>query len=257
MNNRIVLALGILAVWMAITLGPQFVGDPDSRPLLNIVAYGINWGVAVAAAFMLAAVVLFRWNDVALVAPRPARSLLLLWFPLLYIALFLTIAAGRGLPPADVIGFLLLNTLLVGMSEELMFRGVLFSALRTSLRIWPAIILTSMAFGAVHLLNVFITGDLPGAALQALSAGLSSLIFFAIMLRTGSIIPAIIYHMLWDFSTFLIVWGDAGATSDVHPEGVALLVPLLLTLPNVAVALFLLRKVGKDGAPAQGAPLGA
>jgi membrane protease YdiL (CAAX protease family) len=251
MNNRILIALGAFVIWIAITFEPQVVGDQVDRPLLDIVSHGVNWGIAAATAFMLAVVFLFRWNDIGLVAPRPARSLLLMWFPLLYVVLFLVFAAIRSLPPTSVIGLLLLNTLLVGISEELMFRGVLFRALRTSLQIWPAIILTSLAFGGVHLLNVFITGDLTGAALQALTAALSSLVFFAILLRTGSIIPAIVYHMLWDFSTLLIAAGQ----SDVAPVAVSSVpqfVPVLLVLPNVLVALFLLRNVGKD--PALAAP---
>lgn len=247
MNNRIYLALGVLVVWMSITMGPQLVGGQDSRPLLDIVGHGVNWGIAAAAAVMLAVVFLFRWHDVGLAAPKPARSLLLMWFPLAYVAVFFVMAASEGMPSASVIGFLLLNTLLVGISEELMFRGVLFRALHTALRIWPAILLTSLAFGGVHLLNVFITGDLAGAAVQALNAGLSSLVFFAILLRTGSIIPAIIYHILWDFATFLVTAGDTGAPAAV-PQAVAYLVPLLFVLPNALVALYLLRNIGKTEA---------
>ena len=43
------------------------------------------------------------------------------------------------------------------------------------------------------------------AAAQAVAAAMSGLLFIAIRLRTGSLIPAMAYHALWDFGTLLLV----------------------------------------------------
>jgi len=155
-----------------------------------------------------------------------------------------------GFPPGPIVFYVLLNTFLVGVSEEVMFRGVLFRALLENMRIWPAIILTSLLFGAVHTLNGFNTGDWGAALLQSMAAAMSGMLFVAIVIRTGSIWPAIIFHWLWDGMLFMMsvaaslakgaaadpsLQADLGAGSVVYP--------LLLALPNFLWALWLLRKV--------------
>lgn len=42
------------------------------------------------------------------------------------------------------------STTIAPISEEIVFRGWLFNALRRRLRLWPAIILSSLAFAAIH-----------------------------------------------------------------------------------------------------------
>ncbi len=105
--------------------------------------------------------------------------------------------------------WVLFNTSLVGLSEELMFRGVLLQALRQTVSIWPAVALTTLAFGAVHSLNVFITGDLGAALIQSTAAALSGLFFIAPRLRTGSLWPSIAVHGLWDGAAFLVALSSA------------------------------------------------
>ncbi len=68
---------------------------------------------------------------------------------------------------------ILLSTIFVGLSEETMFRGILFQALRTRVNLWPAMIWTSVLFGSVHILNALTTGELLNAMLQAFTATLS------------------------------------------------------------------------------------
>jgi membrane protease YdiL (CAAX protease family) len=126
-----------------------------------------------------------------------------------------------------------------------MFRGVLFQGLRSQMRLWPAMIMTSLLFGSVHVLNVFSTGDFAGSALQALAATMSGFVFMAILIRTGSIWPAIIYHALWDFGTFMIS-AHVTPTTTVAPPATAYVVPVALVLPNFLYALYLLRYVPNE-----------
>jgi len=84
-----------------------------------------------------------------------------------------------------------------------MFRGILFQGLLSSFNIWPAILLTSLLFGSVHLSNVFITGDFVDAMIQVLQATLGGIWFLALRLRTRSVYPAMLMHGLWDFAIFL------------------------------------------------------
>ncbi|MBI4045372.1 MAG: CPBP family intramembrane metalloprotease [Devosia nanyangense] len=142
--------------------------------------------------------------------------------------------------PATV-AFLAVNALLVGFSEETMFRGVLYRGLRSRLSFWPAAWVTSAIFGCVHVLNSLGTGDLLAASLQAITAFMAGTFFLAVVLRTRSILPAILLHAAWDFLLLTM----ASSTPDIgpiEPSLVTLSLPLLLDLPLFIYALFILRK---------------
>jgi membrane protease YdiL (CAAX protease family) len=168
---RLPVALAVYVGWVLLTLfGMRWAGDGSKKPLLDTVSHGVGWNLAMAVALLAAATLAMRWRDLKFVAPRPVGSLRILWFPSLYLLLFAVLSVVLGLPPAATVGFVLLNTLLVGLSEEWMFRGVLFQALRSRLAMWPSILLMSAMFGAVHVLNVFVTGQLFDAVVQAMAA---------------------------------------------------------------------------------------
>ncbi len=93
---------------------------------------------------------------------------------------------------------------MVGFSEEVMFRGFLLSALRGVMGVWPAVILSSVLFGAVHVTNGFITGAWGPAVVQASMAAMSGLAFAALRVRTGSLWPGIVLHGLWDAGLFFM-----------------------------------------------------
>ncbi|WP_242342462.1 CPBP family intramembrane glutamic endopeptidase [Anaeromyxobacter terrae] len=79
-------------------------------------------------------------------------------------------------------------TLLVGLYEELLFRGYLFQALAERLRPWPAIVLVSAAFGAIHYPNPGVT------ALGAAATVLYGVLLGALLVRTRSLWTCIGFH---------------------------------------------------------------
>jgi hypothetical protein len=222
--------------------------------LLDAVTSGLGWTWLVAAGFILGVALWQGWRDVALDRWANVAGWRLAWLPMVYIGCGLAVATFLGLPPATVLLLILLNTLLVGFSEELMFRGVLLQAFRHATSIWMAVLLTSVAFGAVHSLNVFVTGDLRAALIQSSAAFLSGLVFIALRLRTGSLWPPIIVHALWDFATFTL--GAAGheaaagglpaeAATPAGATGLVEFLPVLLVLPNAIYGLWLMRNIGR------------
>jgi len=78
--------------------------------------------------------------------------------------------------------------------EELLFRGVLFKSVEDMAGSWIAIIVSSLVFGFVHLLNP--DGTFAGAAYIAIEAGL---LLSAAYLVTRRLWMAIGYHMLWNY----------------------------------------------------------
>lgn len=243
------MALAITAVWTAITIGGGVVQDDGDVTLEDLVSYGILWPVPAAAAFLLAATLVLRWWGIGLTPPDWLAALRLQWLPLLYIAAFLTVAVLVALPAPVVVLWVLVNTLLIGISEEWMFRGILFKALSDRFSLWPAVWLSSAIFGAVHSLNGFASEN-PGAALcQSAAAAVTGILFCAIRVRTGSIYPAMLTHGLWDFGIFLMssaLITRAGALQDpMLPPRLAAALPILLVLPNLIFGIWLLRGGGQ------------
>jgi membrane protease YdiL (CAAX protease family) len=86
-------------------------------------------------------------------------------------------------------GALLLLSILAGIGEETLFRGVLQTALAGPLGPWPALFLVSALFGLVH----FVT------ATYAVLAGLIGLYLGWLFLRTGNLLVPVVVHALYDF----------------------------------------------------------
>jgi uncharacterized protein len=246
---RLPLSLAVYVIWAAITiLGGLWLSGGKQQSLIEGLSKGPLWSVIAAFLFLVVVILALGWRDLKFGAPKPVSSLRIMWFPALYIIAFLSMAANLGLPPLNLMLMIFVSTLFVGLSEETMFRGILFQALRTRVKLWPAMIWTSLLFGSVHILNALTTGEFLLALLQALTATLSGFAFMAILVRTGSIWPAIIYHALWDFGTFTISAGSqaSGASANGDPGGSAFLLPVALVLPNFLYAAYLLRNVRND-----------
>ncbi|MDS9470075.1 CPBP family intramembrane glutamic endopeptidase [Paracoccus sp. MBLB3053] len=251
-RHRLAIAIATLALWTAITLFGAGLGNGHIR-LEQLATSGIAWQVLLASLLLVCVMSWAGWRDLGFRAPASA-TLRVLWLPGLFILLLFLWAVFLGLPAPGVMMMVLANTLLVGFSEEVMFRGVLFRAINLRLRIWPAIIWTSASFGLVHVLNGFLTGSFGTAFIQAIAAACTGLLLVAILLRTGSLWVAIVFHALWDWVCFLVVLGAQSIAND-HTAGGAtaagparLLVPFLIVLPNLLWGLWLLRGIGKGSA---------
>jgi membrane protease YdiL (CAAX protease family) len=249
MKLTALVALGVYLIWQAINSVIQIAGaGRDGIDLLDLVKHGIAPSLAAAALFLLVVVLLMRWGREVGLAQGPQRGTLkVIWPWLLFLALFAFSALGAGLPPASVVLFIIINTALVGWSEEVMFRGVWLRGLFRSFGIWVAIIGSSLIFGAIHLLNVFLTGDLHGAVLQAASAFLSGVFLAAVRLRSGSLWTGIVLHGLWDAGTFLVAAGGAAAgATTAAPTALGDYGVVILSVPLFLLGLFFLRHAGRD-----------
>lgn len=250
MNRRLWISLVVYVLWIIITLaGAKWLLGGEEAGLNELVKNGVGWQFVGAVALLFAAIAAFKWRDMKFGAPH--SLLKVMWFPMLVLLAISSLALTTGMPEGKVVFFVAFNTFLVGVSEEVMFRGVLFRALLENSKVWTSIIITTILFGAVHVLNGFTTGEWGMAILQAFAAGMSGLIFIAIVIRTGSLWPAIIYHFLWDCMLFLMTTASAAkpetaANPDIKAAlegGGAMLFPVLIALPNFLCALVLLRKV--------------
>lgn len=105
-------------------------------------------------------------------------------------------------PNLHPLGFAALS-ILVGVYEEVVFRGFLMTRLRRATGSWPVAVLVSTAvFTALH------AGDQVIPALVALT--LLSLVFSVLTIWRRSIVPAIVTHSIWNYIQFLLLHYVAG-----------------------------------------------
>ncbi|MGH9748123.1 MAG: lysostaphin resistance A-like protein [Candidatus Acidiferrales bacterium] len=101
--------------------------------------------------------------------------------------------------------------ILVGIAEELSFRGYFQFTLGSGIGFWPAAILLSIAFGAIHLNN-------PGEKiLGGIMAGSFGLVAAFALYRTGNLWVPIGMHASWDWGeTYFYGTPDSGLLAKGH-----------------------------------------
>lgn len=112
----------------------------------------------------------------------------------------------------------------VGLYEEFLFRGYAQFTLADGIGFWPAAILLSVAFGAIHLGN-------PGENwLGAISVAATGLLFALVLRRTGNLWMAVGWHASFDFGeTFLFSVPNSGSQFRGHLSAATLHGPAWLT----------------------------
>jgi membrane protease YdiL (CAAX protease family) len=94
------------------------------------------------------------------------------------------------------------TTLLVGVGEETMYRGIVLHAFLTTNRVRFAMLVSAIAFSLLHAVNVFGGVPLVGVPMQLIMTFLFGLFFAPLMLKFNNIMPLMIFHWLWDFVLF-------------------------------------------------------
>ncbi len=126
--------------------------------------------------------------------------LLLCLFPLL----LLTFSKPIHQTPPLTITMVAVMCLFVGIAEEGLFRGLILNMLLPK-GIWRAALLSSLLFGSMHILNVFVGFPLNIALAEMLSALGFGMFLAAVRLRTNSLRPGIIAHGLWDLPLIILI----------------------------------------------------
>ena len=105
---------------------------------------------------------------------------------------FLESAIAVGPGDLRIVPFVLTIVVLAPLAEEIAFRGYLLGSLELVLPRWPALLLTSIAFGLVHGLD------------YALPITLLGLVFGWLRQRHGSLWPSVCAHMLHNAVTMAV-----------------------------------------------------
>jgi len=112
----------------------------------------------------------------------------------------------------------------VGFLEELIFRGFLFRALAAD-GLKRAVFISSITFGIGHIVNLLNGAAFVPTMLQILYASAIGYLFTILFLRTGTLLPCIIAHGLFNALSVFAAERSAGAEIAVVAALIAL--PLL------------------------------
>ncbi len=244
MNKKLLIALVVWAGYIGIIIFlPRLFSSGGTQSQADFASGSISPAHVIAVVYLLAFVLIAGWRkETGLKMPRPETNWLILWLPILFICLFFSLGLVLGFRSGPALVYAIVNTIAVGIGEELAFRGVIFAGAREQFNNWGSIFFTSVIFGAVHVLNGLGTGDYLAASVQAVAAMMSGLLFLALLVRTGSLIPGMIIHFLWDLSIFV----TTRPGEHVGGEGsvaMRMILPILFVMPNFLYALYLLRGV--------------
>ena len=136
-----------------------------------------------------------------------------------------------------------------GTVEEAIFRVLPVSVMMRTYKdkgsYIPALILTPIIFGAIHMVNVLAGQAVGFTIIQAVSAAAIGVFFGALYIRTGSIVPSMVLHVLHDFLGSL----QANQTTGVASGPVTtldIITIILIILAAIAIAVMVLKGRGEE-----------
>lgn len=137
-----------------------------------------------------------------------------------------------------------------GVTEEAMFRAIPIALMmymaKDSKRIYAAMIISALFFGCSHFYNIIAGAALNTTLIQVASCISSGFIYAAIYLRTGSIIPCMVYHFGEDIIGTMLVSNATGLMTESIFTFETYIGVALLAIVEIAIGLFLVRKVKRE-----------
>ena len=128
----------------------------------------------------------------------------LLWLLPMWVLSTGNLWGGVGLRYAGINTLMaVLSFLLVGVVEEIVFRGFLFNGMRRTGKLPVAIVVSALTFGMGHIVNLLTGHATMETLVQVLFALAWGFLFTFAYLKSGSLLPCIAIHGLIDvFSVF-------------------------------------------------------
>jgi len=218
MRVRPSIGIGIgLAVGYMVVFGVMFklmgVGYNDITASADNALKAIVIPESVAIVVFAAVVSFFGWWKPVLRDRRRAGG----WLIVVPIAALVLILAGvdygnLGNLDSALVLWLGVGTLLVGISEELMYRGLVVVSFRSSMREAHVWIWSSVAFGLLHAINALLGQSLVATVQQVLVTMLIGSMLYVVRRATGWILVPMGIHALWDYSVLTQSGGRMVAT---------------------------------------------
>jgi len=132
------------------------------------------------------------------------------WPPLVRLREVLQLFVGRLFAEAQLVDLLLISVL-AGVGEEALFRGVIQTLLENRLGLWLAIALTSLLFGLAHFITVT----------YAIVAALISVYLGWLLVAFDNLLVPVVVHALYDFLALVYLVRIRPARDPSQEEGIS------------------------------------
>lgn len=224
-------------IWIAIYIVAVNVGDALSE------LFGVPNSATVLVLVALSAALLLylRGGDrlafYGVRRPRPGTMRSTLYFAPLFAIAFLQYVKGVD-SRLDLRDILLACALMlaVGFVEELLFRGFLFRAILAKKNLTRAIIISGVTFGVGHVVNILRGYSLAEQLVQVVAAIVIGIALAYCVALTGSILPGVAFHALFNISGAL-------TTHDVGADTLIVLAIIVVVVPYIFVLRRMLARV--------------
>lgn len=224
-------------------LDPKLSDDATTQTLLKSVLSRVCGSAVFLFVLLYQRLHLFaRPTAACLPAFLPALAVVINNFPILS-----AISGDARLTRPELIPLFALDALMIGVFEEIAFRGVLFPLLLenrrgTTRQIFRSTVAVSAVFGLVHLVNLLEGADIGSTLLQVgysfLIGGMCSIV----LLKSGNLLLCILLHAIYDFCGGLYptlgegVWWDTPTVIFTALLGTAVFVWMLWILTKIKPA---------------------
>jgi len=142
-----------------------------------------------------------NWRQIGFGQTQWKQALWLLPSVILLVILWAPIFGVFGGGSLGVLALIGTTTLLVGFSEELMFRGILLRGALAQRGLFASMLISAVGFSLLHAVNIF--GGAPAVAVvfQLVLTFLAGLFFAPVALKIRNLAPLMVWHWFWDFGT--------------------------------------------------------
>lgn len=128
---------------------------------------------------------------------------------------------------------LIFFTLTIGFSEEIYFRGVIFTKLQAAFTIKQAVQISAIFFALAHVAQAFSGSNLLMVTLTVMNAWIFGIVAAELMVFSGSLMPIVLWHCLYDFINWTAI---ASGTTE-------LVVITIQSVIIIAYAVYLWKKL--------------
>ena len=247
-DHPVIFALALLLLWLVVTAATVIlISLLFSLPLT---AYAVqSLGTLLATTLLLVICWRFGWlRPAGITSPGSWK----VWLYALAALVYLVVVYGfvffgeivfdpTVLSLSGEAGAIALRQLIVGLVEEILFRGVI---LYTLVRVWGksrrglagSVLLSAFLFGALHLLQGTVGSSLDLALLVSLESFMSGIWWAAIVLLGVSIWPTVVLHTLSNLSVLIRLLALPGFIL----SGAGFFLAALFQLPLIVVFMWLL-----------------
>ena len=240
----LIIAVPSIALVILETAGVSYSADPILNNLLRVIVTRF-----IGCLVFIPLAIYMKYNIFGLVKENRAKVLLCTLVPLAVVVNnfpIIGVLSGNAYvtEPKWYMGVFALEALTIGLFEEFAFRGVLLPFVlenRSSSRksIFWATVISSAAFGGIHIFNLFAGAGFAGVLLQVGYSFLIGGMCAIVLLYTRCIWLCVILHAVYDFCGYLIptlgegiIWDNVTVTITAI-LGVFALVFMLIWLSRI------------------------